>query len=78
MSVHLIVNCLNNLWLVQVVILYRVWYSCPQIDSGVRKLMNKTAEVWQQSPTLLTYVGGSRNRRNGMFAGITDIQGMDM
>ena len=27
---------------------------------------------------MLTYGGGSRSRRNGIFAGVTDIQGMDM
>ena len=30
------------------------------------------------NPTLLTYIGGSRSRRNGIFAGVADIQGMDM
>ena len=39
----------------------------------------KTTEIfWKAEPSLLTYVGGSRSRRNGIFTGVTDIQGMDM
>jgi hypothetical protein len=32
---------------------------------------------WAETPSLPTYVGGSRNRYSGAFAGTTDIQGMD-
>lgn len=49
-----------------------------QLDDGLRKLMDATTDVWKADPTLLTYGGGSRSRRNGIFAGVTDIQGMDM
>lgn len=40
--------------------------------------MTSTADVWKADSTILTYGGGSRSRRNGIFAGVTDIQGMDM
>ena len=40
--------------------------------------MSSTTDSWKADPTLLTYGGGSRSRRNGIFAGVTDIQGMDM
>ncbi len=40
--------------------------------------MNSTTNNWKAAPSLLTYGGGSRSRRNGIFAGVTDIQGMDM
>ena len=40
--------------------------------------MTATTDVWKADPTMLTYGGGSRSRRNGIFAGVTDIQGMDM
>ena len=40
--------------------------------------MSATTDSWKADPTLLTYGGGSRSRRNGIFAGVTDIQGMDM
>ena len=49
-----------------------------QLDDGLRSLMNATSSNWNAEPTLLTYGGGSRSRRNGIFAGVTDIQGMDM
>lgn len=49
-----------------------------QLDDGLRKLMAKTTNVWMADSTLLTYGGGSRSRRSGIFAGVTDIQGMDM
>lgn len=49
-----------------------------QLDDELRKLMNATQNLWQSSSSLLTYCGGSRNRRNGIFAGVADIQGMDM
>ena len=49
-----------------------------QLDNGLRKLMSSTTDSWKADPTLLTYGGGSRSRRNGIFAGVTDIQGMDM
>lgn len=49
-----------------------------QLDDGLRKLMNATIDAWKADSTLLTYGGGSRSRRNGIFAGVTDIQGMDM
>ncbi len=34
--------------------------------------------LWQQTPGMATYVGGSRHRHNGAFAGVTDIQGFDI
>ena len=40
--------------------------------------MNSTANNWQAESSLLTYIGGSRSRHNGIFAGVADIQGMDM
>lgn len=40
--------------------------------------MTVTDKLWQKEQGILTYVGGSRSRRNGIFAGVTDIQGMDM
>ena len=49
-----------------------------QLDDELRKLMNATQNLWQSASSLLTYCGGSRNRRNGIFAGVADIQGMDM
>ena len=49
-----------------------------QLDDGLRKLMTETTNFWKEDPSLLTYGGGSRSRRNGIFAGVTDIQGMDM
>ena len=49
-----------------------------QLEDGLRKLMATTTSFWNEDPSLLTYGGGSRSRRNGIFAGVTDIQGMDM
>lgn len=49
----------------------------PQLDN-TRKLMKMTVDVWSRSPDMMTYSGGSRSRRNGIFAGTSDIQGMDM
>lgn len=49
-----------------------------EIDDGLRSLMNNTANYWQTESWLLTYIGGSRSRYNGVFAGVADIQGMDM
>ena len=49
-----------------------------QLDDGLRKLMNVTQNLWESAGSFLTYCGGSRNRRNGIFSGVTDIQGMDM
>ena len=49
-----------------------------QLDDSLRQLMDTTANEWRADSSLLTYGGGSRNRRNGIFAGVTDIQGMDM
>lgn len=40
--------------------------------------MTVTDKLWQKEQGILTYVGGSRSRRNGIFSGVTDIQGMDM
>jgi hypothetical protein len=34
-------------------------------------------QFWAENPEIPTYVGGSRSRHNGAFAGSTDIQGMD-
>lgn len=42
-----------------------------------RRLMKDSAEIWRTEPGVATYVGGSRNRFTGVFAGSTDIQGMD-
>lgn len=49
-----------------------------QLDDGLRKLMNATTDSWKADSSLLTYGGGSRSRRSGIFSGVTDIQGMDM
>lgn len=40
--------------------------------------MTVTDTYWNEEQQILTYVGGSRSRRSGIFAGVTDIQGMDM
>jgi hypothetical protein len=34
--------------------------------------------LWDRNPEVATYVGGSRHRRTGAFAGVTDIQGFDI
>lgn len=34
--------------------------------------------LWDDTPETPTYVGGSRHRHNGAFAGVTDIQGFDI
>ena len=49
-----------------------------QLDDQLRSLMNETQVLWQTASSLFTYCGGSRSRRNGIFAGVADIQGMDM
>lgn len=33
---------------------------------------------WQENPEVATYLGGSRNRHTAAFAGVADIQGMDI
>lgn len=33
--------------------------------------------LWGRNPEVATYVGGSRHRHNGAFAGVTDVQGFD-
>ena len=40
--------------------------------------MRTTDSLWEKESEIATYIGGSRSRRNGLFAGLTDIQGMDM
>lgn len=45
----------------------------PEPETRAR-LARKTWETW---PDLPTYIGGSRGRYNGIFAGATDIQGFD-
>ena len=40
--------------------------------------MSLTDTLWESEQQIMTYVGGSRSRRSGIFAGVTDIQGMDM
>lgn len=49
-----------------------------KLDDQVRKLMNESVQIWKEDSTFLTYIGGSRSRRSGIFAGLADIQGMDM
>ena len=49
-----------------------------QLDDGLHTLMQTTDLLWKNEQSFLTYVGGSRSRRSGIFAGVTDIQGMDM
>lgn len=46
-----------------------------KIDDSMRTLL---AQILSTPQELLTYIGGSRSRRNGIFAGLADIQGMDM
>jgi hypothetical protein len=35
-------------------------------------------QAWQENPEIATYLGGSRNRHTAAFAGVADIQGMDI
>lgn len=48
------------------------------LDDQLRSLMKITDSLWEEETEIATYIGGSRSRRNGIFAGLTDIQGMDM
>lgn len=43
-----------------------------------RALAEETQGYGAQSPHLPTYIGASRHRFTGMFAGVADLQGMDM
>jgi hypothetical protein len=43
-----------------------------------RALAEETQGYGEQSPDLPTYIGASRHRFTGMFAGVADLQGMDM
>ncbi len=46
-------------------------------DKRVTELAEQVQAHWRTNPTMATYVGGSRQRKNGRFAGSADIQGMD-
>ena len=43
-----------------------------QLDGGLQTLMQATDLLWKNEQSFLTYVGGSRSRRSGIFAGVTD------
>jgi len=48
------------------------------VDGQKMRRIAETANFWMdQEPAVPTYIGGSRNRHNGMFAGAADLQGMD-
>jgi hypothetical protein len=46
-------------------------------DGHARMLAETAQASWSRSPTLATYIGGSRHRNNGTFAGVADLQGFD-
>lgn len=47
------------------------------VDSNLRSILHQALAIQNKSPGVLTYQGGHVNRFNGLFSGITDIQGMD-
>jgi hypothetical protein len=48
------------------------------IANGKMRSMAEQSTYWMlQEPSVPTYIGGSRSRHVGMFAGSTDLQGMD-
>ncbi len=47
------------------------------VNKQLKSLAASTRSFWNNEPSIPTFVGGSRNRKNGRFAGVTDIQGMD-
>eukprot|EP01102_Stenamoeba_stenopodia_P011444 TRINITY_DN3517_c0_g1_i1.p1 TRINITY_DN3517_c0_g1~~TRINITY_DN3517_c0_g1_i1.p1 ORF type:complete len:673 (+),score=135.36 TRINITY_DN3517_c0_g1_i1:209-2227(+) len=46
--------------------------------ANTRPALQNNVQSWIENPQLPTYQGGSRNKLDGSFAGITDIQGTDM
>ncbi|MFZ9886038.1 MAG: hypothetical protein ACO3JL_00945 [Myxococcota bacterium] len=44
----------------------------------MRRIAEETNARAQEEPDVMTYIGGSRHRFTGMFAGAADLQGMDM
>ncbi len=46
-------------------------------ENRVTQLAEDVQARWETNPTMATYIGGSRQRKNGRFAGASDIQGMD-
>lgn len=44
----------------------------------MRSMIQDVRNRWSWYPTMATYQGGHSNRLDGAFAGLTDIQGMDM
>lgn len=59
-----------------------LWFTGDEPDSGVGNAPWEKARysrrAWRSTPEMATYVGGSRHRHNGSFAGVTDIQGFDI
>jgi hypothetical protein len=49
-----------------------------EVDSSMLDLLQATTDVWRTYPGLPTYQGGKTSRNDGAFAGINDIQGIDM
>ena len=46
-------------------------------DGSARRLAETAQALWESNPTAAAYVGGSRHRHGGTFAGVADLQGMD-
>ncbi|HOU52946.1 MAG TPA: hypothetical protein PLQ97_03370 [Myxococcota bacterium] len=59
-----------------------LWFTGDEPDSEVGSAPWEKARysrrAWRTTPEMATYVGGSRHRHNGAFAGVTDIQGFDI
>ncbi len=49
-----------------------------RIDTVPSEKAVRTRDSWRRRPEVATYLGGSRHRHNGAFAGVADIQGMDI
>jgi hypothetical protein len=48
------------------------------VTAGKARALAETAQAsWETNPTLATYIGGSRHRHTGTFAGVADLQGID-
>lgn len=59
-----------------------LWFVGDEPDSEVGDApwnkSRRSLRHWLKTPEMATYVGGSRHRHNGAFAGVTDIQGFDI
>ena len=52
--------------------------SADNLATEMQEKVRLSWEHWQAVPDVPTYIGASRNKRVGRFAGIADIQGMDI